>query len=169
MFTGFIIFWVVLALIVLFVAIQGGPRRARESLYGESKAMARALQAGIVATFVFGLAVPALVLAFNGENKASVGPGATHLNAAQQKGRVLFSDTCTFCHTLKGAGAVGRTGPNLDVLVASAGTTPEQRKAFVLSAIESGFAGRYGQMPKAIYSGREAHDVASFVAAVAGH
>jgi mono/diheme cytochrome c family protein len=165
---AFIVFWVVLGLLVLFIAIQGGPRRARESLYSESKAMARALQVGIVVLFAFGLAVPALVLGFNGQNKASVGPGNVHLNTAQQKGRVLFAETCSFCHTLAGAGAVGRTGPNLDVLVANAGTDVTARKAFVLTAIESGYAGRYGQMPKGIFSGREAQDVAAFVAAVAG-
>jgi mono/diheme cytochrome c family protein len=163
------LFWVVLGLTVLFIAIQGGPRRARESLYSQSPALARVLRAGIFAIFVFGLAVPALVLIFNGEDKASVGAGGVHLNVAQQKGRVLFSETCAFCHTLRGADAVGRTGPNLDVLVPNVGTTPAQRKAFVLSSIEAGFAGRYGQMPKGIYSGREAAEVAAFVAAVAGH
>jgi mono/diheme cytochrome c family protein len=168
MVAGFIAFWVVLGLVVLFVAIQGGPRRARESLYSESRLTARALQVGIVATFAFGLAVPALVLGFNGQNKASVGPGSVQLSSGQQKGRVLFAQTCAFCHTLQGAGAAGRTGPNLDALIPHAGTTLAQRKAFVLSSIESGFAGHYGQMPKAIYSGREAEEVASFVAAVAG-
>jgi mono/diheme cytochrome c family protein len=166
---GFIIFWVVIGLVVLFVAIHGGPRHARESLYSESRGGRLALQLGIVALFIFGLAVPGIVLAFNGANKDSVGPGGVHLTAKQQKGRVLFAQTCAFCHTLKAANAVGRTGPNLDVLIVHAGTTAAQREAFVLSAMETGFAGRYGQMPKAIYSGHEAKQVAEFVAASAGH
>ncbi len=166
---GFIIFWVIVGLLVFFVAMQGGPRRARESLYGDSRAGRILIQLGLVVLFAFGLAVPALVLAFNGQNKASVGPGGVKLTASEQKGRVLFSETCSYCHTLKAANAVGRTGPNLDALVVHAGTSSAQRVAFVLSAMESGFAGRYGQMPKAIYSGREAQEVAAFVAASAGH
>jgi len=169
MVVGFIILWVVIGLLVFFIAIQGGPRGARESLYSDSRAGRIALQLGLAVLIVFGLAVPAVVLAFNGANKASVGPGGVHLTAKEQKGRVLFAETCAFCHTLKAANAVGRTGPDLDVLVVHSGSTQAQREAFVLSAIESGFAGHYGQMPKAIYSGREAKEVAAFVAASAGH
>jgi mono/diheme cytochrome c family protein len=167
---GVVIFWVLLGLGVFFVAIWGGPRRAREALYSEHTAGRTALYIAIVATFAFGLVVPALVLAFNGDNKASVGPGGVHLTPAQQRGRRLFAETCAFCHTLNAASASGRTGPNLDVLVpqASAGTQ-KNGEAFVLSSIESGFAGRYGQMPAGIFQGREAQDVASFVAATAGH
>ncbi|MHB8492035.1 MAG: c-type cytochrome [Solirubrobacteraceae bacterium] len=169
MIVGFVILWVLLALVVIFVAMQRGSRGARESLYGESRPLRIAIQLGIIAVFAFGIAVPALVLAFNGEHKVSVGPGGLRLNVAEQKGRVLFSQTCAFCHTLKAAGAVGRTGPDLDALIVHAGTTADARKAFVLSSIEAGFAGRYGQMPPAIYSGHEAEDVAAFVAASAGH
>ena len=43
------------------------------------------------------------------------------------------------------------------------------RDALVLAAIENGFAGHYGQMPAELFQGREASEVASFVAAVAGH
>jgi len=168
MVVGFIILWVVVGLLVFFIAVQGGPRGARESLYSESRGSSWALQLGVVLLIVFGLAVPGVVLAFNGDNKASVGPGGTHLTASQQKGRVLFAETCAYCHTLKSANAVGRTGPDLDVLVVHSGSKAAEREAFVLSAMESGFAGHYGQMPKAIYSGREAKEVAEFVAASAG-
>ncbi len=165
---GLVIFWVLLGLTVFFVAMRGGPRAARESLYSESRIGRAALQVAIVAAFGFGLVVPALVLAFNGEHKAGVAPGGTHLTPEQQKGRRLFAETCAFCHTLSAASAVGRTGPNLDALIPQAGENTASREAFVLSAIESGFAGHYGQMPAAIYQGREARDVASFVAATAG-
>ena len=67
--------------------------------------------------FAFGLVVPALVLAFNGEHKASVAVGGLHLNAEQQKGRELFAHSCAFCHTLAATKSVGRIGPNLDVRV----------------------------------------------------
>ena len=43
------------------------------------------------------------------------------------------------------------------------------RKAFVLSAILEGRALGRGQMPKLLFQGKEAEDVAGFVAAIAGH
>jgi mono/diheme cytochrome c family protein len=172
---GFAIFWVVLGLGVLFVAMRGGPRGARNTLHLESKTGQRVLTAVIVVVFAFGLVVPALVLAFNGAHKASVGPGGVHLTAQQQTGRELFSHSCNLCHTLQAANAVGRTGPNLDVLIPTiAATEPANvamadRKAFVLSTILEGVARGNGQMPALLYQGKEAQDVAEFVAAVAGH
>ncbi len=169
-----VILIVALAVGVLFVAMRGGPRGARNALHSESRATQRGLTAVIVLLCAFGLVVPGLVLAFNGEHKASVGPGGIHLNAGQQKGRELFSHACNLCHTLAAVNAVGRTGPDLDVLIpAIAATAPEKeahadREAFVLSAILEGRARGHGQMPALLYQGREAQDVANFVAAVAG-
>ncbi len=141
----------------------------------ESKAAQRGLTAGLVLVCAFGLVVPALVLAFNSAHKASVGVGGVHLDAQQQKGRELFSHSCNLCHTLAGAAAVGRTGPDLDVLIPTVGATlPENeryaaRKAFILSAILEGRARGKGQMPRLLFQGAEAEDVADFVAAIAGH
>jgi cytochrome c551 len=165
----FLIFWVVLGLGVLLVAMRGGPRGARAALHTEAKGGQRALLGIVIVAFVFGLAVPALVLASNSSNKASVAVGGVQLNAEQQKGRELFSHACNLCHTLAAANAVGRIGPNLDVLLPEASTTTAGRKAFVLSAILEGRARGKGQMPALLYQGREAEDVASFVAAAAGH
>ncbi len=142
---------------------------------GESKAAQRGLTAGLVLVCAFGLVVPGLVLAFNSAHKASVGVGGVHLDAQQQKGRELFSHSCNLCHTLAGAAAVGRTGPNLDVLIPTVGATlPEKaqyaaRKAYIMSAIREGRARGKGQMPKLLFQGAEAEDVAAFVAAIAGH
>lgn len=142
---------------------------------GESKAARRGLSAALVLVSAFGLGVPALVLAFNGEHKASAGVGGVHLNANQQKGRELFAHTCNLCHTLAGAAAVGRTGPDLDVLIPTIGESlPEKqryeaRKAYILSAILEGRARGKGQMPKLLFQGNEAEDVAAFVAVIAGH
>ncbi len=191
---GLVIIVVVLLLAlglgVFFVAMRGGPRGARNALHSDrsgetlasgshppfgQQAAQRGLTAVIVVVCAFGLVVPALVLAFNGAHKASVGPGGLHLNAEQQKGRELFSHACNLCHTLGGANAVGRTGPDLDVLIPTvAATLPEKeahadREAFILSAILEGRARGHGQMPALLYQGREAEDVANFVATVAGH
>ena len=111
---------------------------------------------------------------FNAEHKASVGVGGVHLDANQQKGRELSPHSCNLCHTLgAGAAAVGRTGPDLDVLIPTVGSTlPEKtqyatRKAFILSAILEGCARGKGQMPRLLFQGAEAQDVAGgfFVAA----
>jgi mono/diheme cytochrome c family protein len=166
---GFLLFWIVLGLGVFFVAMRGGPRGARESLHTDAKLGQRAVTLGIVLLVAFGLVVPALVLAFNGEHKASVAVGGLHLNAEEVKGRELFSHTCTVCHTLAAVKSVGRIGPNLDIRVGDDIATGAGRKALVLNAIEEGRARGNGNMPAQLYQGREAEDVASFVASVAGH
>jgi mono/diheme cytochrome c family protein len=169
MIIAFVLFWVLLGLGVFFVAMRGGPRGARESLHTDSKLGQRMVTLGVVALFAFGLVVPALVLAFNGEHKASVGIGGVHLNGEQQKGRELFARACTACHTLAAVKSVGRIGPNLDVRVGEDISTAAGRKALVESAIAEGRARGLGQMPALLYQGNEAAQVASFVAAVAGH
>ncbi len=166
---GFILFWVVLGLAVFFVAMRGGPRAARESLHTDSKLGQRAVTLGVVLLFVFGLVVPALVLAHNGEHKASSAVGGLHLNAEEVKGRELFSHTCTVCHTLAAVKSVGRIGPDLDVRVGDDIPTTAGRKALVENAIAEGRARGNGNMPTQLYQGKEAEEVASFVAAVAGH
>jgi mono/diheme cytochrome c family protein len=166
---GFVIFWVVLGLAVFFIAMRGGPRGARESLHTESRAGQGAVTAAVVAVFAFGLVVPALVLAFNGANKASVGPGGIHLNAEQQHGRVLFSQSCAVCHVLAASKSEGHVGPNLDVRLGSQISTEAGRKALVLSAIAEGRARGLGQMPALLYQGKDAESIADFLAAVAGH
>jgi mono/diheme cytochrome c family protein len=158
---GFVIFWVILGVGIFFVAMRGGPRGARQSLHTESRASRRTVMAIVVVLMAFGVVVPTLVLAFNGAHKASVGPGGVSLNAEEQHGRALFAASCATCHTLRGARAVGRVGPNLDIL-----RPPE---ALVLDAIAKGRARGMGQMPALLYQGRDAQAVAQFVAAVAGH
>jgi mono/diheme cytochrome c family protein len=134
----------------------------------ESKASQRLITLAVVLAFAFGLVVPALVLAHNANDKASEGPGGVHLNAEEVKGRELFSHTCTVCHTLAAVKSVGRIGPNLDVLV---GAIPSVaiRRTVVLGTIKEGPALGQGNMPADLYQGKEAEDVAAFVAAVAGH
>jgi mono/diheme cytochrome c family protein len=166
MLIALIIFWALLGLAVFFAAMRGGRKRSQR---GESKAGRRLVTLGVVVAFAFGLAVPAIVVAFNAEHKASVGAGGVHLNAEQQKGRDLFAKACAVCHTLEAVKSVGRTGPNLDVRVGQDIATPAGRKALVLSAIAEGRARGLGQMPAGLYQGKEAEQVANFVAAVAGH
>jgi mono/diheme cytochrome c family protein len=135
----------------------------------ESKASQRLITLAVVIAFAFGLIVPALVLAHNAESKQSEAIGGVHLNAEEVKGRELFSHTCTVCHTLAAVKSVGRIGPNLDVRIGEELSTPAARKALVENAILEGRAIGLGNMPAELYQGKEAEDVAAFVAAVAGH
>jgi mono/diheme cytochrome c family protein len=93
-------------------------------------------------------------------------PGASEqpLTPAEQQGRQLFVDHCGSCHTLDAAGTVGQIGPNLgDIAV---------NEADVLHAIRTGggrhshgAGGRTGNMPRNLVTGKDAQDVAAFVAA----
>src|ERR1700738_5322636 len=129
MIIGLIIFWLLVGLGTFFVAMRGGPRGARRSLHTDSRAGQRLITLAVVVLLAFGLAVPALVLAFNGDHKASVAVGGLHLTAEQQKGRELFAQSCAVCHTLAATKSVGRVGPNLDVRVGVDIATPAGRKA----------------------------------------
>jgi mono/diheme cytochrome c family protein len=164
-----IIIWVLIGLSVFFIAMRRGHAGARREDGAESKAGRRLVLAGVVILIAFGLIVPALVLAFNSAHKATVAVGGVRLTPAETKGRELFAHTCAVCHTLQATNSVGRTGPNLDVRVGDDIATPAGRKALVASAIAEGRARGLGQMPALLYQGKEAEDVANFVAAVAGH
>jgi mono/diheme cytochrome c family protein len=163
-----IVLWALAGIVVFFAAFRGSARKRRPGT-PEPRTGRRLITLAVAVTIAFGLAVPALVLAFNGSNKASVGPGGVHLNAEQQKGRDLFARSCAVCHTLAATKSVGRIGPNLDIRVGVDIPTAAGRKALVLNAIAEGRARGLGQMPALLYQGKEAEDVASFVAAVAGH
>ncbi len=166
---GVILLWVVLGLGVFFVAMRGGPRGARGALHTESKLGQRVVMFVVVLAFAFGLVVPVLVLTANGDNKASAAVGGVHLNAEEQHGRVLFSESCAVCHTLAAANAEGHVGPNLDVRLGSEISTEAGRKALVLNAIAEGRARGLGQMPAGLYQGHDAESIADFLAATAGH
>ncbi len=133
----------------------------------ESKLGRRGVTLTVIVAFAFGLIVPAIVLAFNAEHKASEAVGV-HLNGNEVKGRELFAHSCTVCHTLAAVKSVGRIGPDLDVLVGKE-IEPARRREFVLDTIHEGQAHGQGNMPAHLYVGKEAEDVADFVAAVAGH
>ncbi len=92
-----------------------------------------------------------------------------HLNAEEVKGRELFSHTCTVCHTLAAVKSVGRIGPNLDVRIGEdSRPRPRARRSWKTRSLEGRAIG-LGNMPAELYQGKEAEEVAAFVAAVAGH
>lgn len=178
-----VLFWALAGLTVFLLAMRRPSARrgarADAAPLVETRGGRRLFGLGIALLVAVGLAVPALVLAFNGEHKASVATGGLHLSAEQQRGRHLFSEACAVCHTLAAVKAVGRVGPNLDVRVGEDIPTPPgsngaaehlaKARALVESAIAEGRARGLGQMPAGLYVGKEAREVSSFVAAVAGH
>jgi len=119
----------------------------------------------------FGVAVPLLLLSGNHAN-ASAQIGGYRLTAAEKQGRSIFAFRCGFCHTLAGANAVGKVGPNLDSL--------RPPYSLVLNTINNGCVPNppspsspesclgAGVMPAGIIQGQQAADVAAFVAKVAG-
>ena len=156
----FIGVWLVLGLSVVFIGLRGGPSRAREALYGEGRRQRRVTAGVLVVVYLaFGVAIPTLVVA-KGENHDRNLSGSRRLSSSATHGRELFGKACVQCHTLKAANAVGRVGPSLDQL--------RPPKKLVLDAIRNGRARGAGRMPANLYQGKDAQDVASFVAAVAG-
>ncbi len=156
---AFVLFFIVLGLGVVLAAMKSG--RRGPLIDSESRAGRRVLTALIVAMVaLFGVAIPVAVGFFNGKEQSKEAQAGITLNEDQEKGRELFGRACQQCHTLKAANAVGTVGPSLD-----AQRPPKQ---LVLDAILKGRARGQGQMPAQLFEGREARQVADFVAVVAG-
>ncbi|HVL31803.1 MAG TPA: cytochrome c [Solirubrobacteraceae bacterium] len=151
-------FFTVLGLAVVLVAMRGGPRGVRTSLEAGRRRPMRVGEFAVAAIIMlFGLVVPAIVLI---GGQATAGPGGTTLSADLAEGRQLFNDRCATCHALDDANAVGRVGPDLDVLAPTAGLT--------LNAIREGRARGQGQMPARLLDGADARKVARYIEEVAG-
>lgn len=144
---------------VIFIAFSGGPGAAREAYLTRG---GKLFTIAIVVIYLgLGVAVPAVVIANRGDALGGVGPlRADSLTAQEDKGKVLFTETCKSCHTLAAVNARGVTGPNLDEL----GGVDKQR---VLNAIKNGGTGQ-NRMPKNLLSGDDAEAVAVYVSKVAG-
>src|SRR5262245_57349761 len=159
--TAFVLGFVVLGLTTVFVAMGRGPKGARNVLHAGSSPRGSAVSWGVgVAAAVVCLGIPVLILVNNSGAHEKQGPGGVTLTADQVQGRKLFAQNCATCHSLDGANAVGKVGPNLDQL--------RPPKALVLDAIAHGRARGQGQMPAQLLTGPDADDVASFVQQVAG-
>jgi mono/diheme cytochrome c family protein len=157
----FVIGFVGLALSVLFVAMSGGTGGARARLASQSRGTRRlALVNFVLGLVILGLGIPAAVIAtVNGRNDIPTA-NVSNLTKAEEHGRELFGERCRNCHTLKAANAVAQVGPNLDNL--------RPPKNLVLDAIHNGRARGNGQMAADLVEGKDADDVASFVAKAVG-
>jgi cytochrome c551 len=168
----FAAFWAVLGLGVFFLAVRGGPSRAVAVPGRRGSYAARQLVGWVFALIFagFGIVIPAVFLIGN-HNHANGQVGGIRLTAAEKQGRLIFGEKCGLCHTLAAANAVGKVGPNLDII------QPTQQ--LVLHTIEYGClqsppSGSQeaclgeGTMPAQVVQGVDATDVAKFVSRVAG-
>jgi mono/diheme cytochrome c family protein len=168
----FVAFWVVLGLGVFFIAVRGGLGGARATFQAQTYGARRT--AGVIFAILyigFGIAIPLVLLIGNHDN-ANAQVGGYRLSRAMKAGREIFGQKCGVCHTLAGANAIGKVGPNLDVIKPS--------ESLVLHTIANGClqnppAGDtaqsclgQGNMPSQIVQGQQAAAVAKFVAQVAG-
>lgn len=159
---AFLAFWVVIGLVLFFIAVRGGPRGARATLQSQSRGSRRAAAVLFGVFYVgVGVAVP-LLLGFGNADSDVARADGTEITLTKQElhGRELFGERCANCHTLAAARANGPVGPNLDELKPPAPLT--------LNAIEQGRQSVRGTMPAGLLHGPDAEDVALFVAAVAG-
>jgi mono/diheme cytochrome c family protein len=168
----FAAFWVVLGVGVFALAFRGGPKTSTMAPRRRRSYAARRLGAWtLAATFVgFGIVLPVVFLVGN-HNQANGQVGGIKLTAAEKQGRDLFGQHCGLCHTLAAANAVGKVGPNLDIV--------QPTEQLVLHTIANGCLQSpppgspeaclgYGTMPADVVQGVDANDVAQFVAKVAG-
>ena len=108
------------------------------------------------------LAAVALVIA------AGCGTGGKATSSGDQtNGKQLFTQKCAACHVLAAAGAQGTIGPNLDDAFAES-----KAEHFKQSTIQNVVLDQIREaslpMPANLVTGKDAIDVAGYVAAVAG-
>jgi hypothetical protein len=168
----FAAFWVVLGVGTFLLAFRGGPRGEVKPRHRRRSYAARRFGWWSLATVFIGFAIvlPIVFLVGN-HSRANAQIGGIRLSKAEQQGRQLFGEHCGLCHTLAAANAVGKVGPNLDLV--------QPTEQLVLHTIENGCLQNppsgsqeaclgYGTMPANVVQGVDATDVAQFVAAVAG-
>jgi mono/diheme cytochrome c family protein len=168
----FVAFWVILGLTVFFIAVRGGPRGARETFQAQTYGARRTAGVVFLAVYLaFGVAIPLLFLIGNHSN-ANAQVGGYKLSSAMKSGREIFGEHCGVCHTLAAANAVGKVGPNLDVIKPSESLVLHTIQNGCLQSPPSGDNSQsclgQGNMPASIIQGQQATDVAKFVAQVAG-
>ena len=143
------------------VVVVGMARSRKSSEAAKAGSTGKLFALGIAVCVVgVGLAVPLWLIIRDNKDVSREAVGGVKLTASQEEGRQLFAQNCSTCHTLAASGAVGKTGPNLDVM-----RPPE---ALTYNAIVVGRARGNGNMPAGLVSGQQAKDVASYINAVAG-
>lgn len=161
--------WVVLGVGVFLLGARRGPTaRGREPGWRGRRTLSLVLAVTYVA---FGIVLPTVFLIGN-RNNANGQVGGIQLTASEKRGREIFGERCALCHTLAAANAVGKVGPNLDMI--------QPTEQLVLHTIMYGCLQNppsgsqeaclgEGTMPADVVQGVDATDVAKFVSKVAGN
>jgi len=87
--------------------------------------------------------------------------------ASSATAKQLFTSNCGGCHVLKDAGTQGTTGPNLDDAWACAAHQGFHRSTF-RDVVRGQIDYATPPMPRGLVKGKDADDVADYVATVAG-
>jgi mono/diheme cytochrome c family protein len=157
----FVLLFVGLGLGVLLIALGGGRGGLSAALHSQTRGSRKLATFGFVlALLVLGAGVPAAVIASIKDRTDIPSAGLSHLTADEKHGQELFGKRCGLCHTLAASKTVANVGPNLDDL------SPNYK--FVLTTINNGKSAGNGQMPAQIYTGKDAEDVAKYVAKAVG-
>ena len=166
----FAVFWVVLGLGVFLLGVRRGPGAGPGKVPGWRARRAMGWTLAVI-YIAFGVAIPVLIQ-FGNRNNANAQVGGSELTQAEKHGRELFGEHCGLCHTLAAANAVGKVGPNLDLI--------QPTEQLVLHTIAYGCLQNppsgsqeaclgEGTMPADVLQGVDAADVAKFVSKVAGN
>jgi mono/diheme cytochrome c family protein len=159
---AFVLVFVLLGLGVLFFALSGGRGGLGSVMHSQSRGGRKFAVVGFgVALLLLGVIVPAAVIAQIKDRNDRPHAALRNLTADEKTGQELFGRRCSLCHSLKASNAVAAVGPNLDDL------SPNYK--LVLTTIKNGKAEGNGQMAANIYTGKEAEDVAKYVAKAVGN
>jgi mono/diheme cytochrome c family protein len=135
----FVLFWVLLAVVLVFIAIRGGLGGARAALQTQGRGGRRFFAITFVVLYIaFGIAIPLVFLIGNHKN-ANAKVGTSELTQAEKHGRELFGQHCSVCHTLAAANATGTVGPNLGKLDSPTAAFIRQSIQDPNAKIEKGF------------------------------
>ena len=158
---AFILFWVLVALALFFVALSGGPSGARQRIHSQSRTGRRASYVLFALMLLgFGIGIPAGVTAVVKDRDDVPEANVSNLTEQEKTGREVFGERCRNCHTLQAAAAYAKVGPNLDELRPPA--------SLVKDAIENGRSRGNGQMAADLVIGDDVDAVAAFVAKAVG-
>jgi cytochrome c2 len=114
-----------------------------------------------------GAAVP--VLLASGLLASGCGTGGVVKTGDPSNGKKLFltKGQCGSCHVLKDAGSQGRTGPSLDDAF-SAARRQDFKESTIRQVVRDQIRFASAPMPRDLVKGKDADDVAAYVAACAG-
>lgn len=156
-----VLFFVLLGISVLFLALSGGPKSKSKRPYSQTRRNRRlGMGAFIVALMGLGIGIPAAVIGAVEDRNSIPEANVSSLTPAEKEGRKLFGQNCKNCHSLKASNAVAQVGPSLDQL--------RPPKALVVDAIENGRARGNGQMAADLVEGSDVQKVAAYVAKATG-